>query len=340
MATFYERNGRVNGRRAGTSSNALQQIMDFWAYMTRNDNTNYFAGFSGQNIPAGTFPVDPTEEQIQDWAEANYLAAEKLKKGIPNSLMTLNPKFTNAGYVLAAGKYPHEKNVYVPAQVEYNPSKNMISAEDAASYYKRVNAAERAKLGLPADPDLEAYQMYNGRPVVADIWTKYSPVTNDTSDDGYNPNAQYMYDGRPIVNNPNDNTVQTSYKPESFYAGGLPEHLRNTAPGVLPDLTKDDVFNMIKAGSTSKVMPPKVEEPTFWDNLTTGFSNLAKTNPMAFISAPLDIWNAFSAQRNAKQALNLYQDQFNMSKQAYERNEARNQEQFDMFKHARATSQL
>ena len=319
------RDGAGYGHIVGRSPNARNQIEDLWAYMSALDYMNYHAMLDGAP------PIDDLKgHDPADVAEQNFHQAEALRKRIPSPMLNSNVPW-NAGYVLGLQKYPNQKNVFVPSVTSYDPKTGMTAIESAAEAARRAN-----KNGL------EPYQMYNGRPVVADVFTgKTTPVTSTVDeDDGYNPNAQYMYNGRPIVPDPTDNVVQTSYKPESFYAGGLPEHLRNTAPGVLPDLTKDDVFNMIKAGSTSKVMPTKEPEPTFWDNLTTGFSNLAKTNPMAFISAPLDIWNAFSAQRNAKQALNLYRDQFNMSKQAYERNEARNQEQFDMFKHARATSQL
>ena len=79
---------------------------------------------------------------------------------------------------------------------------------------------------------------------------------------------------------------------------------------------------------------------SFWGNMLDGFSNLAKTNPMAFITTPIDIWSAFANYRANKQALNMYQDQLNLQREAYEKNEARNQRRFDMLEQARATSQL
>ena len=81
-------------------------------------------------------------------------------------------------------------------------------------------------------------------------------------------------------------------------------------------------------------------DPSFWGNILDGFSNLAKTNPMAFITTPIDIWSAFANYRANKQALNMYQDQLNLQREAYEKNEARNQRRFDMLEQARATSQL
>lgn len=78
----------------------------------------------------------------------------------------------------------------------------------------------------------------------------------------------------------------------------------------------------------------------FWDNVLEGFGNLAKTNPMAFITTPIDIWSAFANYRANKQALNMYQDQLNLQREVYEKNEARNQRRFDMLEQARATSQL
>lgn len=79
---------------------------------------------------------------------------------------------------------------------------------------------------------------------------------------------------------------------------------------------------------------------SFWGNILDGFGNLAKTNPMAFITTPIDIWSAFANYRANKQALNMYQDQLNLQREAYEKNEARNQERFDWLRQARATSQL
>lgn len=81
-------------------------------------------------------------------------------------------------------------------------------------------------------------------------------------------------------------------------------------------------------------------DPSFWDNMLKGFGNLAKQNPMAFINTGLGIWNAFADYRNNKKMLGMYEDQLKLQREAYEKNEARNQERFNWLKQARATSQL
>ena len=81
-------------------------------------------------------------------------------------------------------------------------------------------------------------------------------------------------------------------------------------------------------------------DPSFWDNMLEGFGNLAKTNPMAFINTGLGIWNAFADYRNNKKMLGMYEDQLKLQREAYEKNEARNQRRFEMLEQARATSQL
>lgn len=52
------------------------------------------------------------------------------------------------------------------------------------------------------------------------------------------------------------------------------------------------------------------------------------------------IWNMFQGYKSAKDQLALARDDYNLRKQAYEANEARNQERFGWLKQARATSQL
>lgn len=82
------------------------------------------------------------------------------------------------------------------------------------------------------------------------------------------------------------------------------------------------------------------DDDSFWGNILTGFKNLAKTDPMQFINTGLGIWNAFSNYQNSKKMLGMYQDQLNLQREAYEKNEARNQERFNWLRDARATSQL
>lgn len=103
----------------------------------------------------------------------------------------------------------------------------------------------------------------------------------------------------------------------------------------------DSVTKVMQQNSTSKVPKSNTDSnSSFWSNMLDGFSNLAKNNPMSFITTPIDIWSAFANYRANKQALNMYQDQLNLQREAYEKNEARNQERFDWLRQARATSQL
>lgn len=73
-----------------------------------------------------------------------------------------------------------------------------------------------------------------------------------------------------------------------------------------------------------------------------------KMNPVgttaSLIGSGLDvansIWSSFQNYRTAKQAMDLANKDYELKKQAYEANEARNQEKFDWLKQSRATSQL
>ena len=61
-------------------------------------------------------------------------------------------------------------------------------------------------------------------------------------------------------------------------------------------------------------------------------------------SAGLDtigsIWNGIQQYRTARDAMNLARDDYNLRREAYEANEARNKEKFDWLRQARSTSQL
>lgn len=52
------------------------------------------------------------------------------------------------------------------------------------------------------------------------------------------------------------------------------------------------------------------------------------------------IWNGIQQYRTAKQAMDLANKDYELKKQAYEANEARNQEKFNWLRQSRATSQL
>lgn len=85
-------------------------------------------------------------------------------------------------------------------------------------------------------------------------------------------------------------------------------------------------------------------------NLSGGeaFDLQFKQNPWGITaglaSAGLDtigsIWNGIQQYRTAKDALNLARDDYNLRREAYEANEARNKEKFDWLRQVRATSQL
>lgn len=154
-------------------------------------------------------------------------------------------------------------------------------------------------------------------------------------------------------------------KTDSFSSGftpSLPASLQYTKPGTIADsewfkapatataasaLTGPDMTEALRRRSYADATPAKRaymsgqgSDNSFWGNMLNGFSNLAKTNPMAFITTPIDIWSAFANYRANKQVLGMYQDQLNLQREAYEKNEARNQRRFDMLEQARATSQL
>lgn len=85
-------------------------------------------------------------------------------------------------------------------------------------------------------------------------------------------------------------------------------------------------------------------------NLSGGeaFDLQFKQNPWGITaglaSAGLDtigsIWNGIQQYRTAKDAMNLARDDYNLRKEMYEANEARNKEKFDWLRQARSTSQL
>lgn len=111
------------------------------------------------------------------------------------------------------------------------------------------------------------------------------------------------------------------------------------------NLTGPALTEALRARSYTDATPEKRaamsgQNNSFWGNMLDGFSNIAKTNPMAFITTPINIWSAFANYKANKQALNMYQDQLNLQREAYEKSEARNQRRFEMLEQARATSQL
>lgn len=92
-----------------------------------------------------------------------------------------------------------------------------------------------------------------------------------------------------------------------------------------------EYFNYMKNMSPSEAFALDFKQNPF--AVTTG---LATTG----LNAIGSIWNAVQGYKAYKDQLALARDNYNLQKQAYEANEARNQEKFNWLRQARATSQL
>lgn len=129
------------------------------------------------------------------------------------------------------------------------------------------------------------------------------------------------------------------YTPQNNAWGNMTDVLRqNTRMQSTPERLEG--LNKVWDANRKLNLNGSNSDPSFWDNMLEGFGNLAKTNPMAFINTGLGIWNAFADYRNNKKMLGMYEDQLKLQREAYEKNEARNQRRFEMLEQARATSQL
>ena len=129
------------------------------------------------------------------------------------------------------------------------------------------------------------------------------------------------------------------YTPQNNAWGNMTDVLRqNTRMESTPERLEG--LNKVWDANRKLNLNGSNSDPSFWDNMLEGFGNLAKTNPMAFINTGIGIWNAFADYRNNKKMIGMYEDQLNLQREAYEKNEARNQERFNWLKQARATSQL
>ena len=117
---------------------------------------------------------------------------------------------------------------------------------------------------------------------------------NTRIDDNYDPNTPMMRDGRPIST--------TDY----YVNNNIPMGLGNKNPG-------DD-------------------EKGFWDEYLTGIGNYIKQNPLAPINAIGSLWNGWQSYKNNREALKMAQRDYDLKKQAYYDQEARNKEAFAMQK--------
>ena len=117
---------------------------------------------------------------------------------------------------------------------------------------------------------------------------------NTRIDDNYDPNTPMMRDGRPIST--------TNY----YTDNGIDMGLGNKRP-------EDD-------------------EKGFWDEYLTGIGNYIKQNPLAPINALGSLWNGWQSYKNNREALKMAQRDYDLKKQAYYDQEARNKEAFAMQK--------
>lgn len=117
------------------------------------------------------------------------------------------------------------------------------------------------------------------------------------------------------------------------------KNLPNTSTGIL-----SSAKTLKQTGSNP------LDSLNLFKNLSGGeaFDLQFKQNPwgitVGLASAGLDtigsIWNGIQQYRTAKDAMNLARDDYNLRKEMYEANEARNKEKFDWLRQARSTSQL
>lgn len=117
---------------------------------------------------------------------------------------------------------------------------------------------------------------------------------NTRIDDNYDPNTPMMRDGRPIST--------TDY----YVNNNIPMGLGNKNPG-------DD-------------------EKGFWDEYLKGIGNYIKQNPLEPINALGSLWNGWQKWKNNREALKMAQRDYDLKKQAYYDQEARNKEAFAMQK--------
>ena len=117
---------------------------------------------------------------------------------------------------------------------------------------------------------------------------------NTRIDDNYDPNTPMMRDGRPISTT-------------DYY-----------------------VNNGIEMGLGNK--RPEDDEKGFWDEYFKGIGNYIKQNPLAPINAIGSLWNGWQSFKNNREALKMAQRDYDLKKQAYYDQEARNKEAFAMQK--------
>ena len=142
--------------------------------------------------------------------------------------------------------------------------------------------------------DKQSEPSYVGRYQTEHPYADDVQAFNTRIDDNYDPNTPMMRDGRPISTT-------------DYY-----------------------VNNNIEMGLGNK--NPGDDEKGFWDEYLTGIGNYIKQNPLAPINAIGSLWNGWQSYKNNREALKMAQRDYDLQKQAYYDQEARNKEAFAMQK--------
>lgn len=121
-----------------------------------------------------------------------------------------------------------------------------------------------------------------------------------------------------------------SYVQDSYRARNVPDNIW--------DMWGDpDLANVAKQYEAIINMSPSDALEYQWKKNPWGISMQLAGGIM---DTGVSIWNAFQKNRYAKQAMDLANKDYELKRQAYEANEARNKEKFDWLRQARSTSQL
>lgn len=143
--------------------------------------------------------------------------------------------------------------------------------------------------------DKQSEPSYVGRYQTEHPYADDVQAFNTRIDDNYDPNTPMMRDGRPIST--------TNYYTD----------------------------NGIEMGLGNK-RPENEDEKGFWDEYLKGIGNYIKQNPLAPINALGSLWNGWQSYKNNREAFKMAQRDYDLKKQAYYDQEARNKEAFAMQK--------
>lgn len=188
------------------------------------------------------------------------------------------------------------------------------STNPASAFLKPVQPAIKVNVPFKAGLDINSPVPSATKPVKpASYWDKQPessyvgkyqtehPSSDDVQafntriDDNYDPNTPMMRDGKPI------STI-------NYY-----------------------IDNGIEMGLGNK-RPENGDEKGFWDEYLKGIGNYIKQNPLAPINALGSLWNGWQSYKNNREALKMAQRDYDLKRQAYYDQEARNKEAFAMQK--------